>query len=102
MEAIKIVRESIRGIADYAYCVDDDIAIIDDDESIIDDDDCICEDDRDGLTPEEVEAYNNECEALKEFKRQLINILGHGGFYQYSHCYLWTTNNIVFESRKNK
>lgn len=34
MEAIKVVRENIRGIADYAYCIDDDIAIIDDDESI--------------------------------------------------------------------
>ena len=64
---------------DYSL-MDDDIAIIDDDIAIIDYDETICDDDRDGLTPEEAEAYNEECKMLSELKSQLIGILGWNGF----------------------
>ena len=80
MNAIYVGKEKDRGIADYAYCIDDDEAIIDDDETV-------CDDERDGLTPEETEAYNQECEMLRELKSQLIGILGWDGFKKWCNPY---------------
>ena len=80
MKANYVCKEKDRGIADYAYCVDDDIAIIDDDLAIIDDDETVCDDDRDGLTPEEAEAYNEECKMLRELSSRLIGLLGWSGY----------------------
>lgn len=101
MQAICVVKERDRGIADYADCIDDDISIIDDDisiidddmavidydESIIDDDETVCDDDRDGLTPEEAEAYNNECKMLSDLRAQLIGILGWSKFREWCYTY---------------
>lgn len=94
MKANFVCRERDRGIADYAYWVDDDIAIIDDDisivdddESIIDDDDTICDDDRDGLTPEEAEAYNNECRYFEGLHKKLISVLGWSRYKKWCHTY---------------
>ena len=79
MKANRVIKEKIRGIADYADCIDDDIAVIDDDETV-------CDDDRDGLTLEESEAYNEECEILREFTSQLIGFLGWDGFKEWCKC----------------
>jgi hypothetical protein len=101
MQARFVVKERDRGIADYADCidddlaiidddwaiVDDDIAVIDDDEAIIDDDETVCDDDRDGLTPEEAEAYNKECKMLSELRAQLIGILGWSKFKEWCYTY---------------
>lgn len=95
MEAKIVVKERSRcESADYAEVIDDDIAIIDDDmavidddEAVIDDDETVCDDDRDGLTPEEAEAYNNECKALSELSQQLIRILGWNGYKKWCRTY---------------
>ena len=80
MTANYVCKERDRGIADYADCIDDDMAVIDDDETV-------CDDDRDGLTPEEAEAYNLECKILKEFRAQLIGILGYEKFREWCKSY---------------
>lgn len=75
-----ICKEKDRGIADYAYCIDDDLTIIDDDETV-------CDDDRDGLTPEEAELYNEECKMLKEFSSRMIGFLGWSKFKEWCNPY---------------
>ena len=80
MKANYVCKEKSRGIADYAYCVDDDISVIDDDETV-------CDDERDGMTLEETESYNEECKMLRELKSQLIGILGWDGFRAWCNPY---------------
>lgn len=59
--------------ADYADCIDDDY-------SIVDDDDTVCDDERDGLLPEEVKAYQRECQEMRQFQQEMISKLGYNGY----------------------
>lgn len=81
MEASYVINEKNRNYNDYADCIDDDMIMIDDD-------DTVCDDDRDGLTPAEAEAYDEECKVLNEFRMRMRDVLGWKGWQEWCKSYL--------------
>ena len=66
---------------------DNDFDIVQDDDFILTDgDDSVCDNDQDGLTPEEAEAYENECKASAALYKALKKHFG--AYYFHKWCKL--------------